>query len=131
MFHSRAFSFPIILPVFCFIFVISPGDQFEFLNKLKHCIFLSSEGHSVFVNMKSWIRCLMCRFSNQDAASLAVAILKKQFRGRIFLGCDNHPLSRLNYMSSPEYATNIMETIIASSYLRFVPHPPLQFPCVW
>lgn len=30
----------------------------------------------------------------QDAASLAVAILKKKFRGRIFLGCDNHPLSR-------------------------------------
>jgi len=62
----------------------------------------------------------MC-FSNQDAASLAVAILKKQFRGRIFLGCDNHPLSRLHYMLSLEYATNIMETLIASSYLRFVP----------
>ncbi|XP_031247858.1 uncharacterized protein LOC116105586 isoform X2 [Pistacia vera] len=31
----------------------------------------------------------------EDAASLSVAILKKKFRGRIFLGCDNHPLSRL------------------------------------
>ncbi|KAL5150920.1 hypothetical protein HKD37_13G037438 [Glycine soja] len=32
----------------------------------------------------------------EDAASLSVAILKKQFHGRIFLGCDNHPLSRLH-----------------------------------
>lgn len=32
---------------------------------------------------------------HQDAASLSVAILKKNFRGQIFLGCDNHPLSRL------------------------------------
>lgn len=34
----------------------------------------------------------------EDAASLSVAILKKQFRGRIFLGCDNHPLSRQEVM---------------------------------
>ncbi|KAJ1430497.1 hypothetical protein SESBI_07635 [Sesbania bispinosa] len=33
-----------------------------------------------------------------DAASLAIAILKKKFRGRIFLGCDNHPLSRQEMM---------------------------------
>jgi len=66
----------------------------------------------------------MCRFPNQDAASLTVAILKKQFRERIFLGCDNHPLSRLNYILSLEYATNVMETVIASSYLKFVPFSP-------
>ncbi|XP_076894900.1 uncharacterized protein LOC143547334 [Bidens hawaiensis] len=34
----------------------------------------------------------------EDAASLAVAILKKKLRGRLFLGCDNHPLSRLEIM---------------------------------
>ncbi|KAK2447663.1 hypothetical protein QL285_007000 [Trifolium repens] len=34
----------------------------------------------------------------EDAASLSVAILKKQFRGKIFLGCDNHPLSRQELM---------------------------------
>ncbi|KAJ0093114.1 hypothetical protein Patl1_25574 [Pistacia atlantica] len=34
----------------------------------------------------------------EDAASLSVAILKKKFRGRIFLGCDNHPLSRQEVM---------------------------------
>ncbi|TKY72009.1 hypothetical protein E2542_SST00743 [Spatholobus suberectus] len=34
----------------------------------------------------------------EDAASISVAILKKQFRGRIFLGCDNHPLSRQEVM---------------------------------
>lgn len=36
---------------------------------------------------------------HQDAASLSVAILKKNFRGQIFLGCDNHPLSRLGAFS--------------------------------
>ncbi|KAK4586855.1 hypothetical protein RGQ29_023858 [Quercus rubra] len=34
----------------------------------------------------------------EDAASLAIAILKKKFRGQIFLGCDNHPLSRQEVM---------------------------------
>lgn len=34
----------------------------------------------------------------EDAASLAIAILKKKLRGRIFLGCDNHPLSRQEIM---------------------------------
>ncbi|XP_004504648.1 uncharacterized protein [Cicer arietinum] len=34
----------------------------------------------------------------EDAASLLVAILKKKFHKRIFLGCDNHPLSRQEMM---------------------------------
>lgn len=34
----------------------------------------------------------------QDAASLSIAILKKKFRKRVFLGCDNHPLSRQDVM---------------------------------
>ncbi|KAK3011417.1 hypothetical protein RJ639_010905 [Escallonia herrerae] len=34
----------------------------------------------------------------EDAASLSVAIQKKKLRGRIFLGCDNHPLSRQEVM---------------------------------
>uniref|UniRef100_A0A7N2LW17 NAD(P)-binding domain-containing protein n=1 Tax=Quercus lobata TaxID=97700 RepID=A0A7N2LW17_QUELO len=33
-----------------------------------------------------------------DAASLAITILKKKLRGQIFLGCDNHPLSRQEVM---------------------------------
>lgn len=33
----------------------------------------------------------------QDAASLSITILKKNLRGRIFLGCDNHPLSRFPF----------------------------------
>ncbi|KAI8566114.1 hypothetical protein RHMOL_Rhmol02G0014400 [Rhododendron molle] len=36
--------------------------------------------------------------STHDAASLLVAIMKKKLRGRIFLGCDNHPLSRQEVM---------------------------------
>ncbi|CAA3014615.1 Hypothetical predicted protein [Olea europaea subsp. europaea] len=34
----------------------------------------------------------------EDAASLSITILKKKLRGRIFLGCDNHPLSRQEVM---------------------------------
>ncbi|PSR85158.1 Protein YeeZ like [Actinidia chinensis var. chinensis] len=34
----------------------------------------------------------------EDAATLLVAILKKKLRGQIFLGCDNHPLSRQEVM---------------------------------
>ncbi|CAI9776264.1 unnamed protein product [Fraxinus pennsylvanica] len=34
----------------------------------------------------------------EDAASLSIAVLKKKLRGRIFLGCDNHPLSRQEVM---------------------------------
>ncbi|KAJ6802760.1 uncharacterized protein M6B38_191415 [Iris pallida] len=34
----------------------------------------------------------------EDAASLVIAIMKQQFHGRIFLGCDNHPLSRQEIM---------------------------------
>ncbi|KAJ4722247.1 NAD(P)-binding Rossmann-fold superfamily protein [Melia azedarach] len=34
----------------------------------------------------------------EDAASLSIAILRKKLRGRIFLGCDNHPVSRQEVM---------------------------------
>ncbi|KAL3641964.1 hypothetical protein CASFOL_012779 [Castilleja foliolosa] len=34
----------------------------------------------------------------EDAASLSATILKKKFRSRIFLGCDNSPLSRQEVM---------------------------------
>ncbi|KAI4345476.1 hypothetical protein L6164_012599 [Bauhinia variegata] len=34
----------------------------------------------------------------EDAATLSIAILKKKLRKRIFLGCDNHPLSRQEVM---------------------------------
>ncbi|KAL0921973.1 hypothetical protein M5K25_005929 [Dendrobium thyrsiflorum] len=34
----------------------------------------------------------------EDAASLAIAIMKRKLRGRIFLGCDNNPISRKEIM---------------------------------
>ncbi|RCV25438.1 hypothetical protein SETIT_5G166600v2 [Setaria italica] len=34
----------------------------------------------------------------EDAASLAIAIMKRRLRGRIFVGCDNEPLSRQEIM---------------------------------
>uniref|UniRef100_A0A0D9V100 NAD-dependent epimerase/dehydratase domain-containing protein n=1 Tax=Leersia perrieri TaxID=77586 RepID=A0A0D9V100_9ORYZ len=36
----------------------------------------------------------------EDAASLAIAIMKKRHRSHIFLGCDNKPLSRQEIMDS-------------------------------
>ncbi|KAL6626190.1 hypothetical protein ACP70R_029916 [Stipagrostis hirtigluma subsp. patula] len=36
----------------------------------------------------------------EDAASLAIAIMKKRLQSRIFLGCDNKPLSRQEIMDS-------------------------------
>ncbi|XP_028114390.1 uncharacterized protein LOC114312352 [Camellia sinensis] len=41
---------------------------------------------------------LYISFMKMDAASLLVAILKKKPQGQIFLGCDNHPLSRQEVM---------------------------------
>ncbi|KAL3505786.1 hypothetical protein ACH5RR_031168 [Cinchona calisaya] len=38
----------------------------------------------------------------EDAASLSVVILKKKLQGRIFLGCDNHPLCRQEVMDLVE-----------------------------
>ncbi|XP_072998273.1 uncharacterized protein [Typha latifolia] len=34
----------------------------------------------------------------EDAASLSIAIMKKKLRERLFVGCDNHPLSRQEIM---------------------------------
>jgi len=34
----------------------------------------------------------------EDAASLAIAIMKKGLRSRVFVGCDNEPLSRQEIM---------------------------------
>ncbi|OAE27522.1 hypothetical protein AXG93_3857s1200 [Marchantia polymorpha subsp. ruderalis] len=36
----------------------------------------------------------------KDAASLCVAILRAEHRGQIFLGCDNHPVSRQEIMDA-------------------------------
>ncbi|KAH7678818.1 NAD(P)-binding domain-containing protein [Dioscorea alata] len=36
----------------------------------------------------------------EDAASLSIAILKKNLRNRVFVGCDNHPLSRQEIMDA-------------------------------
>ncbi|KAL3688235.1 hypothetical protein R1sor_014544 [Riccia sorocarpa] len=36
----------------------------------------------------------------EDAASLCLAILRGEFRGRVFVGCDNHPVSRQEIMDA-------------------------------
>jgi hypothetical protein len=41
-----------------------------------------------------------------------VEILKKQFRGKIFLGCDNHPLSRLDaFLCIHRVEITLLETL--------------------
>ncbi|GAB2266215.1 hypothetical protein Dimus_001236 [Dionaea muscipula] len=41
---------------------------------------------------------VLLKAEKADAASLSIAILKKNLRGRTFLGCDNHPVSREEIM---------------------------------
>ncbi|CAN8287213.1 unnamed protein product [Cochlearia groenlandica] len=41
---------------------------------------------------------VLLRAEKVDAASLAVEIMKKKKKGGVFLGCDNHPLSRQEVM---------------------------------
>ncbi|KAJ0980693.1 hypothetical protein J5N97_008948 [Dioscorea zingiberensis] len=36
----------------------------------------------------------------EDAATLSVAILKKKLQNRVFVGCDNHPVSRQDIMDA-------------------------------
>ncbi|MED6217590.1 hypothetical protein PIB30_019181 [Stylosanthes scabra] len=56
------------------------------------------EGSFVFTSSSAPYDCNDNGSCDEDAASLAVAILKKKPRGKIFLGCDNHPLSRQEMM---------------------------------
>ena len=51
------------------------------------------------ISISGWftMRCVLRIFAYvclQDAASLAIAIMKKGLRSRVFVGCDNEPLSR-------------------------------------
>ena len=53
-----------------------------------HCLHLMHFCEIACISSVFWV------MFSQDAASLTNAILKKKFRARVFLGCDNHPLSR-------------------------------------
>ncbi|CAM8929907.1 unnamed protein product [Rhodiola kirilowii] len=48
----------------------------------------------------------------EDAASLSIAILKKNLRGRIFLGCDNHPVSRQEVMDLVSKSGKFSKTFV-------------------
>uniref|UniRef100_A0A0E0C1Y3 NAD-dependent epimerase/dehydratase domain-containing protein n=1 Tax=Oryza meridionalis TaxID=40149 RepID=A0A0E0C1Y3_9ORYZ len=60
----------------------------------------TGEGSFVFTSSTALYDCSDNELCNEDAASLAIAIMKKGHRGRIFLGCDNKPLSRQEIMDS-------------------------------
>ncbi|GMH29292.1 hypothetical protein Nepgr_031135 [Nepenthes gracilis] len=48
----------------------------------------------------------------EDAATLAISILKKNFRRRVFLGCDNHPLSRQEAMDLVNRSGKFRKTFV-------------------
>lgn len=66
-------------------------------------------------------------YTMQDAASLSITIMKKMLRGRVFLGCDNHPLSRLPYKEFLVhlFILNYLDatTSVARSMILFLAYP--------
>ncbi|OWM74116.1 hypothetical protein CDL15_Pgr008427 [Punica granatum] len=60
----------------------------------------NGEGAFLFTSSSALYDCNDNGPCNEDAASLAVAILKKKLHSRIFLGCDNHPVTRQEVMDS-------------------------------
>ncbi|KAF9607673.1 hypothetical protein IFM89_038144 [Coptis chinensis] len=62
----------------------------------------NGQGSFVFTSSSAPYDCYDNGSCDEDAASLAIAILKKKFRSRIFLGCDSHPVSRQEVMDLVE-----------------------------
>ncbi|RWR94119.1 hypothetical protein CKAN_02339900 [Cinnamomum micranthum f. kanehirae] len=58
----------------------------------------NGKGSLLFTSSSASYDCNDNGSCDEDAASLSIAIMKKKLRGRIFLGCDNHPLSRQEIM---------------------------------
>uniref|UniRef100_A0A0R0G7X6 NAD-dependent epimerase/dehydratase domain-containing protein n=1 Tax=Glycine max TaxID=3847 RepID=A0A0R0G7X6_SOYBN len=81
------------------IFCAPPYQSSDYLGDLRLAASCwNGEGALLFTSSSAPYDCNDNGLCHEDAASLSVAILKKQFRGRIFLGCDNHPLSRQEVM---------------------------------
>ncbi|KAL8167193.1 hypothetical protein V2J09_008692 [Rumex salicifolius] len=66
------------------------------------CVYTADRGAHIYWLQKGVVEARPDHILNlihyEDAASLAVTILKKNLHGQIFLGCDNHPLSRQEIM---------------------------------
>ncbi|EMS47075.1 hypothetical protein TRIUR3_34842 [Triticum urartu] len=58
----------------------------------------SGEGSFLFTSSTAVYDCNDNGFCGEDAASLGIAIMKRKLRGRVFVGCDNQPLSRQEIM---------------------------------
>ncbi|KAH0465267.1 hypothetical protein IEQ34_005370 [Dendrobium chrysotoxum] len=58
----------------------------------------NGEGSFLFTSSTAVYDCNDEQLCDEDAASLAIAIMKRKLRGRIFLGCDNNPISRKEIM---------------------------------
>ncbi|XP_028550575.1 uncharacterized protein LOC110101475 isoform X3 [Dendrobium catenatum] len=58
----------------------------------------NGEGSFLFTSSTAVYDCNDEQLCDEDAASLAIAIMKRKLRSRIFLGCDNNPISRKEIM---------------------------------
>lgn len=80
---------------------IHGGNQYHILSNLNYW-HKADRGAHVYWLEKGTVEARPDHILNlihyEDAASLAVAILKKKRHGQIFLGCDNHPVSRQELM---------------------------------
>ncbi|KAI4962553.1 hypothetical protein ZWY2020_029477 [Hordeum vulgare] len=56
----------------------------------------------------------------EDAASLGIAIMKRRLRGRVFVGCDNQPLSRQEIMDRVNRSGNLTASLRASQGRRSI-----------
>uniref|UniRef100_A0A0E0JIV6 NAD-dependent epimerase/dehydratase domain-containing protein n=1 Tax=Oryza punctata TaxID=4537 RepID=A0A0E0JIV6_ORYPU len=58
----------------------------------------NGEGSFLFTSSTAVYDCSDNGLCSEDAASLAIAIMKRRLRARVFVGCDNQPLSRQEIM---------------------------------
>ena len=108
-------------PVFSFsFFIVECCSCSGFIRWIAwlHVVWLLVSLLLCFIMIHSWEMMMVASFRlrlfAQDAASLAVTILNKRLRGQIFLGCDNHPLSRS--LSSPSSSLSPSLLFYVDSY---------------
>nr|BAG88871.1 unnamed protein product [Oryza sativa Japonica Group] len=58
----------------------------------------NGQGSFLFTSSTAVYDCSDNGLCSEDAASLAIAIMKRRLRARVFVGCDNQPLSRQEIM---------------------------------
>ncbi|XP_057857917.2 uncharacterized protein LOC131067013 isoform X3 [Cryptomeria japonica] len=85
------------------IFCAPPSGNEDYSSEIRAAIMQwSGEGSFLFTSSSAVYDCYDNGLCGEDAASLCKIILEKRYQGRVFMGCDNCPLSREKMM---EYVT--------------------------